>query len=107
MKAIVKKVTQPGQMSKEALRFTLICGILKNISYLRIFRSLVKYDSLTTQDVVKILKISHYLANRHLKKLTTNDILIEKEINNLSHYSLNASNKSILIVKNFIGAINK
>lgn len=107
MATVIKKIIRPNQASKEALHFTLIFGVLKNVNYLRIFRSLVKYENLTVQDVEKILKISHSLANRYLKKLITNDIIVKKEINNLSNYSLNTNNKNILMFKTFFTTINK
>ncbi len=107
MVTVIKRNTRPNQLSKEALRFTLIFDILKDVNYLRIFRSLVKHESLTVQDVEKILKISHSSANRYLKKLTTDNVLIKKEINNLSNYSLNTSDKNILMFKAFFTEINK
>ena len=95
---IVKKV---DKTRKRVFRLVSLFNILSDQSCFRVFRSLVKYDKLTIEDVTKILKISDSVALKCLNRLEMNGILIKIETESNVYYSLNLKKLEVKAIKIF------
>lgn len=97
-----RKLPTSNPIKKEGLGFISTLNILSEANRFRIFRSLIKYKKLTSQDIVKILKISNSLVEQHLYKLENEDILLKRVAGPIIYYSLNSKNKKVAAIKNII-----